>query len=145
VVEPVDPRPAYLRISEWVSDRIRDGTYPVGSKLCSTRELCGQFEVSHMTVGAALAKLCQDGVLVSRHGVGWFVRAVPTRSAPPPPHPAELALFRIHRLHRPPAVPGGMCSECGKQWPCPTVWLTTFPVPGDMDDPTRFQAFKTPG
>lgn len=60
-------------------DKIRFGTYGLGEKLPSENELSEEHEVSRPVVRAALAKLRDSGLIVSRRGAGSFVNSgVPT-------------------------------------------------------------------
>ncbi|MEM7023115.1 MAG: FadR/GntR family transcriptional regulator [Pseudomonadota bacterium] len=60
-------------IYEQLSERIRAGIYATGSRLPSELELAGEFEVSRPIVRGALARLRDEGVIVSRQGSGSFV------------------------------------------------------------------------
>lgn len=60
-------------------DKIRFGTYGLGQKLPSENELCDEHGVSRPVVRAALSKLRDSGLIVSRRGAGSFVNSgVPT-------------------------------------------------------------------
>lgn len=54
-------------------DKIRFGTYALGQRLPSEHELCEEHGVSRPIVRAALAKLRDSGLIVSRRGAGSFV------------------------------------------------------------------------
>ncbi len=67
--------PLYRRIADDVLDQVRDGTLRPGDKLPSERALCELYQVSQITVRRALRELRHGGVLVSRHGLGWYVQS----------------------------------------------------------------------
>ncbi|MDA9948862.1 FadR family transcriptional regulator [Paracoccaceae bacterium] len=63
-------------------DKIRFGTYSLGEKLPSENDLCEEHGVSRPVVRAALAKLRDSGLIVSRRGAGSFVtRGSPTEQS----------------------------------------------------------------
>jgi GntR family histidine utilization transcriptional repressor len=68
------------RIKEYVSQGIRDGTWPVGEKLPSEHELVAHFGVSRMTVNKALRELVASGRIVRVPGVGTFVAEIKPQS-----------------------------------------------------------------
>ncbi|MEO0990194.1 MAG: FadR/GntR family transcriptional regulator [Pseudomonadota bacterium] len=62
-------------------DKIRFGTYRLGQKLPSEHELADEHRVSRPVIRAALSKLRDSGVIVSRRGAGSFVNSgVPTET-----------------------------------------------------------------
>ncbi len=52
---------------------IHNGTYKVGDRLPSERELCEEFSVSRAVVREALSQLKSEGLVVSKAGSGVFV------------------------------------------------------------------------
>lgn len=52
---------------------IRNGTYGVGDRLPSERELCEKFSVSRAVIREALSQLRSEGLAASRAGSGVFV------------------------------------------------------------------------
>ncbi len=85
VVKPLTPKfgtvivkpetaPKYLRIRDWLMDRILSTGLGQGDKLPSESDLTRQFDVSRVTVRQALEALRDDGIIESRHGKGWFLR-----------------------------------------------------------------------
>ena len=81
MISRASERPAYLQIADALREQMRDGTYPPGSQLPSERDLAQQWGVASKTVRAALDQLRAEGLVISRQGVGVFVReqAVPRR------------------------------------------------------------------
>ena len=67
-------RPAYLQVADALREQIRDGTYPPGAQLPPERALMDTWRVSSKTIRAALDRLRAEGYIVSRQGVGSFVR-----------------------------------------------------------------------
>ncbi len=66
--------PMYIQIANELSQAIYDGVYRAGDKLPSESSLCGQFEVSRITVRQALTMLVQRDLAFSVHGKGTFVK-----------------------------------------------------------------------
>lgn len=56
-------------------DKIRFGTFGMGQRLPSEVQLCEEFGVSRPVIRAALAKLRDSGLIVSRQGSGSFVNS----------------------------------------------------------------------
>lgn len=55
--------PKYKLISAYIKEQITNGTWPVGSRLPSQRELARQFEVNRSTIITALDELAADGLI----------------------------------------------------------------------------------
>lgn len=66
--------PLYRRVADDILDQIHSGTLRPGDKLPSERALCDLYQVSQITVRRALRELRHSGLLVSRHGLGWYVQ-----------------------------------------------------------------------
>lgn len=73
--KPISRTNAAEAIREQLFELIRDGVYPIDSKLPSEHELARSFGVSRPIVREALGALGAAGVLEARTGVGSFVRA----------------------------------------------------------------------
>ena len=73
VVKPTTA-PKYLRIRDWLMDRILSTGLGRGDKLPSENDLMRQFDVSRVTVRQALEALREEGIIESHHGKGWFLR-----------------------------------------------------------------------
>lgn len=69
-------RPKYAIISDALRHNIMRGEFPGGSQLPSESALMSQFAVSRVTVRLALDALRSAGLVESRQGKGYFVRAV---------------------------------------------------------------------
>ena len=55
--------PAYIRIHDKIKADVDDGTWKIGQRLPSERDLCETFDVSRMTVRQALTLLVDEGIL----------------------------------------------------------------------------------
>jgi len=77
VSDTTDGRSRQLRIADAIRAAIESGEFPPGTQLPSLPELARTHGVSLVTARLALARLRQEGLVVSRQGVGNFVRAQP--------------------------------------------------------------------
>lgn len=75
------PQYPYERVTDDLRRRIRSGEFPPGSKLPSRRDLCLEYDVSDIVVGAAMRALKSERLTESLPGVGTFV----ADPLPPPP------------------------------------------------------------
>ncbi len=57
-----DSMPIWIQLAEQITQRIVSGTYPMGEKLPSVRELATEAGVNPNTMQRALAKLDSDGL-----------------------------------------------------------------------------------
>lgn len=71
-----DETPKYIRIRDWLLDRILSTGLTRGDRLPSKHDLIRQFDVSRVTVRQALEALRAEGIIESHHGKGWFLRRV---------------------------------------------------------------------
>src|SRR5581483_9301672 len=73
-----------MKLSEQIHDQllalITGGEFPEKAKLPTEVELAARFEVSRTIVREALARLRDDGIIVSRQGAGTFVQRRPDRA-----------------------------------------------------------------
>ena len=53
--------PAYIRIHDKIKKDIDEGTWKIGQRLPSERDLCETFDVSRMTVRQAITLLVEIG------------------------------------------------------------------------------------
>jgi GntR family transcriptional regulator len=113
-------RPAYLQVADALRGQIRDGTYPPGAQLPPERVLMGTFAVSSKTIRAALDRLRAEGYILSRQGVGSFVR-----------EPATL-----RRMSSDLTEQGGWIAACERLGLTPSVrtTITTAPAPAHVAD-----------
>lgn len=71
---PVSNKKLYIQIYDQILSGIQQGTFKIGDKLPSERELCEQFGVSRVPVRQALSALELNGFIFSRQGEGVYVK-----------------------------------------------------------------------
>lgn len=71
---PTTTTPKYLLAEKAILDGVRDGRFPPGSRLPGDRELAKTLNVAPLTLGNAMRRLCERGVLDRRPRIGTFVR-----------------------------------------------------------------------
>ncbi|GAB4659576.1 GntR family transcriptional regulator [Mycobacterium avium subsp. hominissuis] len=91
-IDRADDKPPYRQIASMLREAISSGRLDAGERLPSEAELIKHFGVARMTVRQAMQVLGSEGLVVTQHGRGVFVR--PT----PPIH--RLASDRFGRRHR---------------------------------------------
>lgn len=91
-IDRADDKPPYRQIAGMLREAISSGQLDAGERLPSEAELIKHFGVARMTVRQAMQVLGSEGLVVTQHGRGVFVR--PT----PPIH--RLASDRFARRHR---------------------------------------------
>jgi GntR family transcriptional regulator len=113
-------RPAYLQVADALRAQIRDGTYPPSAQLPPERALMQTFAVSSKTIRAGLDRLRAEGYIVSRQGVGSFVR-----------EPATL-----RRMSSDLTEQGGWIAACERMGLTPRVrtTITTAAAPAHVAD-----------
>ncbi|MEX0601679.1 MAG: GntR family transcriptional regulator [Rhodothermales bacterium] len=67
-------RPRHAQISDWLRQRIEEGSYQTNEKLPSESQLGEQFDVSRITVRRALQTLENEDLIYRRQGLGSFVK-----------------------------------------------------------------------
>ena len=72
----------YGQLADRLREFIRTGRWQPGEKLPAERALCGQFELSRITIRQALRLLENERLLERRHGSGTYVSPYPTRRIP---------------------------------------------------------------
>lgn len=68
-----DNVPIYLQIKSLINQQIIAGKYALGAKLPSVRDLSVQLEVNINTIQKAINELVQEGLVVTKRGLGNFV------------------------------------------------------------------------
>lgn len=81
--------PLYLRVADELRARIESGELQPGDRLPSVAEISAQYGGSNSVASGAYRLLVDEGLVVSRHGAGHYVRA----------HDAPDLLVRRHRPH----------------------------------------------
>lgn len=66
--------PLYLRVAEELRAEIESGDLPPGTRLPSVAEIIKRYGGSNSVASAAYKLLVDDGLVVSRHGAGHYVR-----------------------------------------------------------------------
>jgi GntR family transcriptional regulator len=91
-IDRADDKPPYRQIASMLRDSIMSGQLEAGGRLPSEAELIEHFGVARMTVRQAVQELRAEGLVISEHGRGVFVR--------PAPPIRRLASDRFARQHR---------------------------------------------
>lgn len=92
VVDKSSDTPAFKQIAADLRRRVQDGTLAPGARLPSEAQLIEQYSVARMTVRQALGELKAEGLVLSEHGRGVFVRSHPVVR--------RVASDRFARRHR---------------------------------------------
>lgn len=79
--------PLYLRVAEELRGRIESGELPPGTRLPSIADIIREYGGSNSVASGAYKLLVDDGLVVSRHGAGHYVRG----------HDTPEVLVRQHR------------------------------------------------
>src|SRR5918911_3603473 len=72
-------RPLYEQIAERLREQILGGALAAGERLAPEHELARQFGASRITIRGALEVLKREGLVVTRQGLGSFVRLARVR------------------------------------------------------------------
>ncbi|MCZ2526008.1 GntR family transcriptional regulator [Streptomyces sp. NPDC059506] len=91
-LDPTSDRAVFRQIADQLREAIDKGRFKEGDKLPSESELVEHYGVSRMTVRNSLSLLQTEGLVVSEHGRGVYVR--------PRPPVRRLASDRFARRHR---------------------------------------------
>ncbi|WP_163552100.1 GntR family transcriptional regulator [Candidatus Frankia alpina] len=93
IFNPADSRPLYHQLAALLREQIRSGELVPGAQIPTETELAERHATSRNTVRLALNLLRNEGLLVSKRGLGSFVR-----SEPPMKYYASLTGSRGKRL-----------------------------------------------
>lgn len=63
----------YLQITDYLMDQILQGRYPEGERIASVRECATELEVNVNTCIRAYDWLCQEDIIFTKRGLGYFV------------------------------------------------------------------------
>jgi len=91
-IDRSDDKPPYRQIASMLREAISSGQLAAGERVPSEAALSEHFGVARMTVRQAVQDLRSEGLVVSEHGRGVFVR--------PAPPIRRLASDRFARRHR---------------------------------------------
>ena len=72
-VNPASSMPLYAQIADQIRRAIANGVLRAGEPLPSLRETVLKLRVNHLTISKAYRELENDGLVVTRHGLGSFV------------------------------------------------------------------------
>lgn len=75
VLNPQSPIPLYRQLADILSARIRNGEYPVGSRIPSENALSAAHGIGRPTARQATDHLIQKGLLIRKRGSGTYVQA----------------------------------------------------------------------
>lgn len=75
-LDNISASPLYKQLIDAIYSDIKNGAYPVHSRIPSEQALCQKYHISRVTVRKALASLTNSGLLVRKQGKGTFV-AIP--------------------------------------------------------------------
>lgn len=96
----------YERVSTDLAARIADGTYTIGQRLPSERQLAQTYAVSRPTIREAIIALEVDGLVEVRMGSGVYVTAQTPRGGKPVE--ADMGPFELLEARR--AIEGEACA-----------------------------------
>lgn len=82
------------RVEHALREAVRDGRLTPGTRLPSTRALCGHLGVSRGVVVEAYAQLAAEGYLLTRRGGGTTVAQAVSREGSPTPASLEQTVFK---------------------------------------------------
>jgi len=74
VLDHESPAPLYQQLADILRRDIAEGRLPAGVAFPSERKLMSRYQVTRTTVRSAIGALKQEGMVVSEHGAGSFVR-----------------------------------------------------------------------
>jgi len=67
----------YAQLAESIKIKIINGTFKVGDKIPSEREMAATYQITRVTVRRAINSLIEEGVLKANKGSGTYVASVP--------------------------------------------------------------------
>lgn len=65
--------PLYIQLKNEFVEKIKNGTWQVGFKIPTEKELMEEYNIGRATVREALSKLVNEGYLYKKQGIGTFV------------------------------------------------------------------------
>ncbi len=63
----------FLQIADSISEKVMEGTYPLGEKIPSVRDLATEMGVNPNTVMRTYSELQARGIIDNKRGVGFYV------------------------------------------------------------------------
>ena len=73
-MNPMQPHSIVLQVIERIHNGILSGTYKVGTRIPSVRDMAARLEVNPNTIVKAYDRLIAAGLIESRPGVGNYIR-----------------------------------------------------------------------
>jgi GntR family transcriptional regulator len=73
VVSPLNPDPMYKQVTDQIKNAIAGGNLKPEDKLPSIREMSAALKISEITIKRAYADLENEGLILTRSGLGSFV------------------------------------------------------------------------
>lgn len=73
VIELDETRPKWRQVAEVIRQRIKDGTYPAGSRVPSVVQLTEEFGIATVTGQKVMRALREEGVIRTELGMGSYV------------------------------------------------------------------------
>jgi GntR family transcriptional regulator len=70
----MDYTPLYIKVKNYIIDKILSGEFIIDEKLPTGKELCDIFEVSRITVDMAMKELTKEGYVYRLQGKGTYVK-----------------------------------------------------------------------
>ncbi|HEX9118291.1 MAG TPA: PLP-dependent aminotransferase family protein [Anaerolineae bacterium] len=99
-IDHASPVPLYRQIQDFLSEAIRTGVLPAGTRLPATRELAESLGVNRLTITTAYDALTADGLVYGRQGSGTYVAALPADPGRRPPPADDWPLWQQELLAR---------------------------------------------
>ena len=65
--------PIYIRIAQWLEDRILDGSLTGDARIYSQSQLAEMFNINPATAAKGLSLLADEGTVYKKRGLGMFV------------------------------------------------------------------------
>lgn len=90
---PLKPKPLWTAAADQIRDLIESGEIPVGARLPSERDLCGQLGISRISLRESLRALQSTGYVETRPGSGTYARL------PEPVSVGSLAAWIAKDIH----------------------------------------------
>jgi GntR family transcriptional repressor for pyruvate dehydrogenase complex len=90
---PLRPKPLWTAAADQIRDLIESGAIPIGARLPSERDLCGQLGISRISLRESLRVLQTTGYVETRPGSGTYARL------PEPVTDGSLAAWIAKDLH----------------------------------------------